>query len=454
MGQLDASIVNLAYRPIEKDFHASLGATAWVGLAYLLALVGLVMIVGRISDRFGRKLVYLYGFGVFAVGSGLSALAPGIGWLIAFRVVQAVGAAMMQANSVAIVSQVMRRDQLGRGLGIQGAAQALGLALGPLVGGVLVSAGGWRVVFVVNIPLAIVGIVLGTLFIPRSRHFAAPAATDWTAVALLPTAVGSLLAAVSLGHTVGWTSPPIVLLAVLAVGLGGWLFAHERAHRSLMPACDVSSPRSLTFALTGAASSYAMLFGVLFVVPLYLVGGLGTSPLTAGLELTVTAGSLAAVAPLAGRLTDRAGVARRLTTLGMLVASGSGVLLATLGAAGPAWSLWRTVALAGVGVGIGLFTPANNTTLMTSVKPVAAGAAGGLLNLSRGLGTAHGLALTAVVYGSFAATGAAAGPHAAASGFRASLVFLALLGLSAAAVAASAGRESRTGAAGEHPVFA
>ena len=141
MGQLDASIVTMALPTLQHVFHADVAAVTWVGLSYLLVLVATVTAVGRFADMVGRKLLYTYGFAVFIVGSILCGLAPSLGALDAFRAFQAVGAAMLQANSVAIIYLAVPRKSLGRSIGIQGAAQALGLALGPAVGGLLLAAG-------------------------------------------------------------------------------------------------------------------------------------------------------------------------------------------------------------------------------------------------------------------------------------------------------------------------
>ena len=163
MGQLDASIVTLALPRMGLDLHASLGAVEWVALAYLLVLVATVATVGRIADAVGRKLLYVYGFGVFTVGSVLCGLAPTLAVLIAARVLQAVGAAMLQANSVALIAEAMPPSMLGRAIGVQGSAQALGLALGPAIGGILLSLAGWRLIFLVNLPAGAIGLALGSV---------------------------------------------------------------------------------------------------------------------------------------------------------------------------------------------------------------------------------------------------------------------------------------------------
>jgi MFS family permease len=170
MGQLDASITTLAYPALRTEFGASLAAVSWVSLSYLLTLTLLLVPVGRLSDALGRKLFYVYGFGVFTAASAACALAPGLDALIAFRIVQALGAAMLQANSIALISNAAPHGKLRTALGAQAAAQALGLGLGPAVGGLLVDTLGWRWVFGVNVPVGVVALAGGVFLLPRTRE--------------------------------------------------------------------------------------------------------------------------------------------------------------------------------------------------------------------------------------------------------------------------------------------
>jgi MFS family permease len=215
MGQLDASIVTLALPPIQRHFHATLAGVEWVSLAYLLALVVLVVPVGRVADMLGRKLLYVYGFVVFTAGSVACGLAPSVGALVGFRVVQAFGAALLQANSVALIATAVPRERLGRAIGIQGAAQAVGLAAGPAVGGVLVSAAGWRWVFLVNAPVGVLGVVAGLVLLPRTRTFSPRVPFDWLGLVAFSAAVGAGLFALSYLREEQRSAP--ALAAVVAV---------------------------------------------------------------------------------------------------------------------------------------------------------------------------------------------------------------------------------------------
>jgi EmrB/QacA subfamily drug resistance transporter len=275
MGQLDASIVTVALPTLQHTFDASVGEVAWVGLSYLVVLAATVTAVGRFADMWGRKLLYVYGFLIFTVASVLCGLAPGLGWLCGFRALQAVGAAKLQANSLAIIVLVVPTRLLGRAIGFQGAAQALGLALGPTVGGFLLAAGGWRWIFFVNVPFGLFGALAAVLLVPRSRNLLARVRFDWTGLAVFFPAMVTLLSAISFGATLGWGSAPIIVLFVAAVGLGAVFVLHER--RSPDPMMELGLFRNLQFS-TGIGSgmgSYLVMFGVLLLVPFYLERGVG-----------------------------------------------------------------------------------------------------------------------------------------------------------------------------------
>ena len=393
MGQLDASIVTVALPTLQRTFSASVGAVTWVGLSYLLVLVASVTAVGRFADMWGRKLLYVYGFVVFVLASALCGLAPSLGLLCGARALQALGAAMLQANSLAIIVLVVPGRALGRAIGLQGAAQALGLAIGPTVGGLLLAAGGWRWIFFVNVPFGLFGAVAAVLLVPRSRDLAARVRFDWVGLALFFPAVVALLCGISFGATEGWGSALIVGLFVVAGALGGVFVWWERRQRDPMLDLGLFANRRFSSGIGSGMGSYLVMFGVLLVVPFYFERGVGLGTARSGLELMAFPLAFAVVAPLAGRLADRAG-ARPLTVAGMgLVTLG----LVVLGASRPPTG-WFLVLLALIGVGMGLFTSPNNASIMGAAPGQQVGVASGVLNMTRGMGTALGLAVTGSVF--------------------------------------------------------
>lgn len=434
MGQLDASIVTLAIPSIQRELHAPLATVEWVAIIYLLVLVGTVSAVGRLADMIGRKLLYTYGFAVFTAASLACALAPTLGWLIAARVVQAIGAAMLQANSVALIRTSMPPGKLGRAIGLQGAAQAVGLALGPSVGGLLIGLGGWRWIFYVNVPAGVLGLLLGWFLLPRTRVFAPRSRFDWTGLALMMPSAAALLLGLSQAGSLGFANPFVLGLLVLSVVLCIVFVAHER--RCGSPLVDMSLFRARPFSLgisTGLLS-YLVLFGILFVTPLFLEAAYRLPPAQAGLLLTVLPVALGVVAPVAGVIGDRWGP-RIPTTAGMVLTALGLVMLVF---ATPTISV-VAVALATAGIGIGLFTPANNAIVAGSGHEHQAGMVSGVLNMTRGVGTSLGVALAGAAYAlASGATGAhIADPGAAGTGLRVTAALLAACALLAAGLSAA-----------------
>jgi MFS family permease len=343
---------------------------------------------------------------------------------------------MLQANSLAIIVLVVPRQSLGRAVGLQGAAQAIGLSLGPSLGGVLLAAGGWRLIFFVNVPLGVVGALAALAFVPRSQHLQQRAVFDWKGLALFFPAVVALLSAISFGASEGWSSPTIIVLFAAAAALAIWFVRHERSDAQPMLDLSLFLNRSFSAGIASGAASYAVMFGVLLLIPFYLARGLGLGSARIGLELVALPLAFGLVAPVAGRMTDRIG-ARRLTVSGMALAA-CGLLALAIFRPG---TFGLVFLLGAVGGGLGLFTSPNNATVMRSAPPQQVGMASGTLNMSRGIGTALGLALTGLL---FALNGGAKGTALqAAHAF--TITALALAGIAAlgAMVAALAPSRSR-----------
>jgi EmrB/QacA subfamily drug resistance transporter len=426
MGQLDASIVTLALPRLGRELHASVGAAEWVALTYLLVLVASVATVGRLADAVGRKLLYVYGFGVFTAGSVLCGLAPSLAVLIAARVVQAVGAAMLQANSVALITEAVPPRLLARAIGAQGTAQALGLALGPAIGGILLALGGWRLIFLVNLPAGAIGLVLGWFLLPRSRSRRPVGRSDRLGAVLLALAAAGPLLYLSLAGHAGFADP--LLLVMLTAGLAAAVGFVRRERRVSEPLVELSilRHRAVSVGLSSGLVSYLALFGTLYVVPYYLSAE-HVGAAVVGLQLAVLPVAIGIAAPVGGRLVNRLG-ARPLTAGGLLL---TGVGLVAI-------ALWHGTSglLAGLalaGLGLGAFTPANNASIMSASPKGYAGMLSGVLNMTRGVGTALGVALASALYiAASGASGAGAPPGAAASGLTLALASLGSIVLAAA----------------------
>jgi EmrB/QacA subfamily drug resistance transporter len=393
MGQLDASIVTTALPVLRSTLHASIAAVEWVVLIYVLVLGGTVAAVGRVADRIGRKLLYTYGFAIFVIGSLACALAPSLGFLVAARFVQAIGAVMLQANSYALIRDVLPSSSLGAGLGAQGAAQAVGLSVGPVLGGALIALGGWRLIFLVNVPIGLCGLALGWFLLPRSTHHDPESRIDIRGTFLLAAIPTTFVAALSLAAQPGtprWTVPSLGAFACVLV-----VAAIARQRHSAGAVVDSALVRVRAF-IAGAGAlmlAYSVLFGCLVAVPFFLERKAHLGPATTGLELAALPIALAALAPLGGLIRDRAGP-RLPIGLGMAVtAAGMGLLAFSSSHHG-----LTVVALAVAGVGLGLFIPANNAATMGAAPANRGGAAGGLLNMARGIGTALGVSTTSLVF--------------------------------------------------------
>jgi MFS family permease len=387
MGQLDASIVTVAFPALQHQYGTSLAAVQWVSLAYLLALTALVVPVGRWSDRVGRKLMYLYGFILFSVASAACGFAPSLGALIALRVVQAAGASLLQSNSVALVVTSVPEHLRRSALGVQAAAQALGLASGPVTGGILVASAGWRWVFFLNVPVGVVAVVLGWFLLPRTRSRGASNGTDLPGMGLLAvTTVGGMLAISGLSG-LGWPWWLVVLIVAATVACAVLLVRQEG--RTAAPLLDFAAMARLGVnrALGGALGSYLVLFGPLVLFPQVVTAG-GGSALAAGLLLTTLPAGFGIGAVAGDRLLPSSWSNQRRCGLGGALATASAAALAV-----PAPHPVTVVLLGLLGAGLGIYTPANNADIMGAIPAENAATAGGMVNMTRGIGTALGVAV-------------------------------------------------------------
>ncbi len=392
MATLDLSIVNIALPTLSRDLHAPLATVAWVVLAYVLTITGLLLGFGRLADRLGRRRIYGLGLGVFSVASLLCALAPGAGALIAARTLQGVGAAMMTANSTALLAANFPADERGRALGAFGAMVGVGLAIGPPLGGMLVAHASWRWIFFINLPLGLLAWALLRQRVPADVRSGSVARlpTDVVQPFLWATGLAGLMLALTRGPESGWGDPLVLGCATAgALLLAAFLAVQSRSLEPLLPLDLIAGPLGAAVSLTFLSQVLSVSVG--FHMPLVLEETGGLTAAQSGAWLAVLPGAALICAPVAGRLADRLG-ARTLTVTGMALTAVGLWLLANLGAMPAGARLASGLAL--VGIGQGLFAVPNASALLSLVPPERLGLASGLQSTTRNLGLAAGVAFT------------------------------------------------------------
>ena len=441
MGILDGSMVLVAVRTIAEDTGATLGAVGWVGTAYLLAVTATVPVGAWAVDRYGGKRMWLAGLVVFLVGSLGAALAPQLGVLIAFRVVQGVGAGVLDPLMLTLLARAAGPARSGQVMGIMGVVGSAGPVAGPIVGGALLQALDWRWLFLVNLPIVVVAIVLAVrVLAPDAPAAGAPVRRlDVVGVALVGPGVGAALLGLSrVEHEHGapaWSV--LVPLALAAVALACYT-AH--ALRSAAPLLDLRllARRGVTPSLAAAGTNGLATFGALLLIPLSYQQVHGLGPAAAGLLLAPLGAASMIAMPVSGRLSDRVG-ARRVAVTGSVVALAGAVLLA----AQPAGAALAGAVAGAVVLGFGLGTvgaPAIGSVFRT-VPPAAASQGSALLYVFNQVGAAVGIAVGAVLV---------AGAEPSVAGFRPAFAFLALAVVGG--LVASARLPGRSPAAAAEPV--
>lgn len=388
IGQVDASIVQLAMPSFEDAFDAPLHAVSWVAVGYVLAFAAALPVFARLAEIGGRKALYLAGFAFFGLFSALCGLAPNLPCLILLRILQGAAGATLGANSLVILVAAAGPERRSKAVGVMAAAQAVGLGLGPMLGGALLAAFGWRAIFWVTVPFAVLGCGLAWLVVPKTKVLAGDDRFDALGAALLAPALIALL--IALTEAPAWgASPPLVVAALAALILLA-LFVWREA-QAPTPLIHLGLFRVPAFAAgaVGVLVSYGLLYGMLFAMSFALVRGYHDPSFAAGLRLTVVPVALGLVA-FSGALADKR---PRLVMLGGMAFCGLAALALTrLLTGSPASLPGVTGMLAAFGVGLGLYIAPNNSATLGAAPADKQGVAGGLVNLLRVLGTGVGVA--------------------------------------------------------------
>ncbi len=395
MSSLDGSVVNTILPVIRGAFGSNVASIEWVITVYLLVVSGLLLSVGRLGDLRGNKSVYVGGFAGFILASGLCGLAPSVTALIAFRGLQAIAASMLFANAPAILTKNFPSSQRGQALGLQSTMIYLGLTVGPSLGGWLASHLGWRSVFYVNVPVGLLALLLAQRFIPPDSLARDTEPFDLAGAGTFILGLVTFLLALNQGYSWGWTSWPILsLLATAALALIVFITIEQHAPH---PMLDLSLFRRRLFAASTASAilNYMSLYGIVFLLPFYLIQGRGLTPVAAGVLLTAQPVAMAIVAPISGTLSDRIG-SWLPSSLGMAILAAGILLLSRLG---PQSSLtMATVGLAIAGVGTGIFVSPNTSALMGSAPRERQGIASGVLATARNVGMVIGVGMAGAIF--------------------------------------------------------
>ncbi len=388
---LDSTIVIVALPDIGRDLRAGVSGLQWTIDGYTLVLASLLMLSGATADRVGRRRVFMTGLTVFTIGSGLCSLAPGLGWLVAFRMMQAVGGSMLNPVAMSIITNTFtNRAERARAIGVWGGGYGLSMALGPVVGGLLVDSVGWRGAFWVNIPIGVAVIGLTARFVPESR---APRARrpDPAGQGLIVVMLGSLTYAIIEGPGRGWGSPLILALFATSAAALAALAAYEM--RRAEPVLDPRFFRSAPFAgsVLTAVSATGALGGFLFLATLYLQDVREMSALWAGMHMLPMAMVMACCAVLSGRMLASRGARVPTLAAGMGLAVGS-LLVSRLSAASATVPVIAAFMVFGIGAGL-VNAPITNAAV-SGMPAAQAGVASGMASTSRQIGQSLGVAVT------------------------------------------------------------
>ncbi|MEA3510573.1 MAG: DHA2 family efflux MFS transporter permease subunit [Actinomycetota bacterium] len=395
LGTVDGSIVNVALPTLVDEFGTTFGVAQWVVLAYLLTQTTLTLMFGRLGDMMGKKPIFTAGFGVFTVGSVLAGLSPTIEFLIAARVVQAVGASMIFALGFAITTESFPPSERGKALGINGTTVSLGIMAGPIIGGMILESTDWRWIFFVNLPIGIIGTMTAIKFVPNTKP-KGKQRFDFLGAGTFFVGLLSLLLALTMGQGMGFTDPLILgLFALSIVTMAGFIAVERRVSQPMLNLALFKN-RDLTVNLITGFIGFFALSGMILLLPFYLTDVIGLSPRGIGFVLGAIPITMGIVAPISGTLSDRIG-SRPVT------AAGLALMTVAYGMAG-FWLEGATTALIVVivgliiGLGFGIFQSPNNSAILGSVPQNQLGVTSGMLTINRTTASVTGIAVLGALW--------------------------------------------------------
>ena len=394
LATIDGSIVNVALPTLVRAFDTNFAVVQWVVLVYLLTVTVLMLGMGRLGDMVGKKPLYAAGVVVFTIGSGLCGLAPTVYWLIASRVLQAVGASAIMALGTAILTEAFPPSERGKTLGIAGTIVSVGIVAGPVLGGLIINALSWNWIFFVNLPVGVVGFLVALRFVPDIRP-AGRQPFDFLGAGALCISLLALLLGLTFGQSIGFGNVRILALFTAFLSfLAAFVFIESNtAH----PMLELKLFRNRLFSvnlITGFIS-FISIAGTIILIPFYLQNVLGYGPERVGLLMGIVPIAMGVTAPIAGRLSDHFGP-RPIIVIGLLATVIGYYAASTL--APDTTALGFVLRFLPVGIGLGVFNAPNNSAIMGSVPRTRLGIASGLLAITRTLGQTVGIAVLGAVW--------------------------------------------------------
>jgi EmrB/QacA subfamily drug resistance transporter len=429
MIMLDNTVVNVALPAIQRDLDADLSSLQWVVAGYALTFAALMLIGGKVADAYGRRLIFVVGIAVFTSASLWCGLADSSDELIAARVLQGVGAALMNPATLSIIAATFPAHQRGMAIGIWAGVSALALAIGPLVGGLITQHLDWSWIFFVNIPVGVLAIAASFLFIDESRD-ATHERLDLPGLATSGVGLFALTYGLIEANTYGWTSTRILGAFVLAGVMLAVFVLLERHQRAPMLQLELFRNPTYTGANLVILLVALAMFGVFFFVSLYMQNVLGYSAVQTGAAFLPMTILIILIAPIAGKASDHIG-SRGLLTVGMVLVAAQLVYLSTLGVDATFWNLLPGFVVGGVGMAMTMTPSAAAATRSVPVDKAGVGSA--VLNASRQVGGSLGIALMGAIIG--AEAGGARSPEAFVDGFQSALLVAAAIAAFGAVVA-------------------
>ena len=397
LGMLDSTSVNLALYPIAESLEITLPQVQWVVIAYMLVLTVLLPFFGKLGDLFPKNKVYGSGFFIFALGATLCFTANDFNLLILYRIVEAVGASIMLANGPAVIASMFKGARRGKALGINGSLVAVGGMTGPAIGGFLIDTFSWHAIFLVSVPVALLGAILSFKLIP-SYHKKKAFKFDYKGFLYFTVALFALLLAISEGHSWGWGSLKILTLGIITLIFGGLFYMRDKKINYPLINFKIFKIKSFTFGNIAVMHSYMCMFTNAVLLPFFLLEILKYNAFVAGMVILPYSVASSVVAPFAGSYAGKHG-SKNLTVVGPSIYILSLIIFTTFNTTTPMWEI--VLASIIMGIGNGCFQSPSNNAIITSVNNDELGIASGILSLSRNLGNILGVAITISLFDSF-----------------------------------------------------